>query len=140
MTSASVRPVDAGLFTWPADEPQLIGSRCGSCACTTFPRQQGCPRCTADAMGDALLSRRGTLWTWTTQEFPPKSPPYVNVDFQPYAVGYVELPGECRVEARLVGCAFDELVIGMEMDLTTTELAPGVVTFAFQPVGPPDDR
>ncbi len=32
------------ISTWPEENPQLIGSRCGACAATTFPRQQRCPQ------------------------------------------------------------------------------------------------
>jgi len=45
----------------------------------------------------------GTVWTWTVQRFPPKSPPYVPPPegFQPFVVGYVELAGGERIEAVL---------------------------------------
>jgi len=50
---------------------------------------------------ERLLERTGTLYTWTVQGFRPK-PPYAGPEgFEPYGVGYVELPGEVRVEARL---------------------------------------
>ena len=85
------------------------------------------------------LQRRGTLWTWTIQCFPPKSPPYAvepGDDFEPYGVGYVELPGEVRVEARLTEADPARLRIGMPMELTLIP-APGdsgTTTFAFRPV------
>ena len=90
-------------------------------------------------MQERRLSRHGTLWTWTIQCFPPKSPPYAVADpegFEPYGVGYVELPGEVRVEALLTESDPDRLRIGMEMELTLIP-APGssdAVTFAFRPV------
>lgn len=96
-------PVAEGLFTWPADAPQLIGSRCADCGIVTFPTQGSCPRCASIAMGEHLLARRGTLWAWTTQSFPPPAPPYVGPvgkDFVPFGVGFVDL-GEVKVEARL---------------------------------------
>ena len=54
-------PIAEGVFTWPSDDPQLIGSRCADCSATTFPRQSVCPRCSGTAMSDLLLPRRGTL-------------------------------------------------------------------------------
>jgi uncharacterized OB-fold protein len=57
-------------------------------------------------------------------------------DFEPYGVGYVELPGEVRVEARLTEADPARLHIGMAMELTLVA-APGgsgTVTFAFRPV------
>lgn len=142
MTSAV--PVAEGLFTWPSDEPQLIGSTCGECGVTTFPRQTGCPRCTSERMTEALLPRRGTLWTFTTQQFLPKNPPYAGEEnaeeFVPYGVGYVELPGSVKVETRLTEADPDRLRIGMEMELVVVpfrrdEHGTDVVTFAFRPVG-----
>ena len=67
-------PIDAGLFAGDADAPQLVGSRCRECGEVTFPRQDGCPCCTASAMEDVLLARRGKLWTFTIQRFPPPVP------------------------------------------------------------------
>jgi uncharacterized OB-fold protein len=129
-------PVAEGLIAGSAAEPRLIGSQCERCGTVTFPRQGSCPRCTAEDVRERLLSPRGTLWTWTVQCFEPKSPPYAGgEDFEPYAVGYVELPGEVRVEARLTDVGSEELEIGMPMELTLIP-APGgsgALTFAFRP-------
>jgi uncharacterized OB-fold protein len=134
-------PVAEGLIAGTAAEPRLVGSQCERCGTVTFPRQWSCPRCTSEDVGERLLARRGTLWTWTVQCFPPKSPPYAGgEDFEPYAVGYVELPGEVRVEARLTEADPDLLRIGMAMELTLVP-APGdsgALTFAFRPVGEED--
>jgi uncharacterized OB-fold protein len=135
-------PVADGLFTWPADEPQLIGSRCTECGIITFPAQDSCPRCATTAMEEHLLARRGTLWAWTTQDFPPPSPPYAGPTgdaFVPYGVGYVELPGEVKVETRLTEAGPDVLRLGMEMELVVVPFridddGNEVVTFAFRPV------
>ena len=141
MTSpAELRPIAEGLFTWPSDEPQLIGSRCAACGNTSFPAQASCPRCTGTDVHEHLLAARGTLWTWTVQGFRPKSPPYTGpADFEPYPVGYVELAGELKVETRLVDVEPDELVIGMPMELAIVPFAPEtgdpVLTFAFRPPG-----
>ena len=134
-------PVAEGIFTWPSDSPQLIGSRCSACGIVTFPVQDSCPRCASTEMAERLLPRRGRLWAWTTQEFPPPSPPYTGPAgdaFVPFGVGYVELAGEVKVEARLT--TTDALRIGMEMELVVVpfrsdEGGNEVVTFAFRPVG-----
>ena len=134
------RPVGEGLFTWPDDDPKLIGSRCEDCGAVTFPQQDSCPRCTSTNATRHLLGRTGTLWTWTIQGFRPKSPPYEGpVEFEPYPVGYVELPGEVKVESLLVEVATDQLQIGMQMELVIVPFASTVtdeplVTFAFRPL------
>jgi uncharacterized OB-fold protein len=91
-------------------------------------------------MAEHLLPRRGRLWAWTTQEFPPPSPPYAGptgAAFVPYGVGYVDL-GEVRVETRLTKT--EGLRIGMDMELVlvpfrTDDDGNEVVTFAFRPIG-----
>ena len=135
-------PVADGVFTFPAAEPQLIGSRCGACGIVTFPAQDSCPRCASTEMAEHLLPRRGRLWAWTTQDFPPPSVPYLGPsgkDFVPFGVGYVELPGEVKVETRLTTADPAVLTRGLEMELTLVPFrtdAEGneVVTFAFRPV------
>jgi len=136
-------PVAEGIFTWPADEPQLIGSRCADCGIITFPTQDSCPRCASTDMDSHLLARRGWLWAWTTQEFPPPSPPYTGPGadaFGPFGVGYVELDGDVKVETRITEADPEALDIGMEMELVllpfrTDDDGNEVVTFAFRPVG-----
>lgn len=136
-------PIAPGLFTWPSDEPRLIGTKCTACGVMTFPGQGDCPRCAGDAMEQAEFERRGTLWTFTTQEFLPKSPPYARHDtpetFEPYAVGYVEFPGQARVEGRIDERDLSSLRIGMEMEVVVVpfmddEQGNEVVTYAFRPV------
>lgn len=126
-------PVAEGLFTWPGDDPQLIGSKCADCGIVTFPVQDSCPRCASIAMEEHLLARRGTLWAWTTQSFPPPTPPYVGPvgkDFVPFGVGFVDL-GEVKVEARLTTTDADVLDAAVK---NRAELEVVV-----QPVGTDDD-
>jgi uncharacterized OB-fold protein len=127
-------PVDDLIAGTPA-APQLIGSECRACGVVAFPAQSSCAACTSSDVTERRLARRGTLWTWTIQCFPPKSPPYAGDpdEFKPYGVGYVELAGEVRVEARLTVADPERLRIGMPMELVLAP-APGGVTYAFKPV------
>jgi uncharacterized OB-fold protein len=130
-------PVD-DLIAGAPDAPQLIGSECRACGVVAFPAQRSCAACTSSDVTERRLARRGTLWTWTIQCFPPKSPPYAGDpdEFEPYGVGYVELAGEVRVEARLTEADPERLRIGMPMELVLVP-APGgngAVTYAFRPV------
>lgn len=136
-------PVADGVFTWPSDRPALIGSRCLECGNHMFPVQGSCPRCSGSRTESVELERRGTLWTWTVQGFPPKSPPYAgDADprtFRAFGVGYVELRNQLKVETRLTESDPSRLRIGMEMELVVVPLAADsegneIVTFAFAPV------
>jgi uncharacterized OB-fold protein len=110
---------------------RLVAGRCRACAGLTFPPRDACPSCGGD-MDRELLPGRGTLWTWTTQGFEPK-PPYVGESvFEPYGVGYLELPGLLRVEGRLT--TTEGLRIGMEMEVVAVERADRT-SYAFAPVG-----
>ena len=132
--------IDDTLFTSIGPEGRLLGSRCASCGHIAFPSQDACPGCGNSAVASYALSRIGTLWTWTIQNFRPK-PPFAlppDDDFEPYGVGYVELPGELRVESRLTIADPDRLRIGMPMELTFIPLwvADGqkIFTYAFAPI------
>jgi uncharacterized protein len=136
--------VAEGVFTWPAEEPQLIGARCADCGVVTFPAQASCPRCTGQDLGRHLLPRTGTLWSWTVQGFLPKNPPYIGTEtqlsFVPYGVGYVQLADEVIVESRLTTADPSQLKIGGQMELviqpfTTDTEGREVLTFAFAPTG-----
>jgi uncharacterized OB-fold protein len=136
----SAVPIAEGLFTWPSDEPRLIGAACRACGAVTFPRQGSCPRCPAEDMEERLLARRGQLWTFTVQRFQPKAPYAGAEPFEPYGVGYVELPGEVIVESRLTVSDPKRLAIGMEMELVVVPFGSDgagheTVTYAFAPAG-----
>lgn len=121
-------PIAPGLWTDEA-APRLIGGRRHDGE-IVFPLPDG----DAAALHDAVpLSRTGTLWSWTIQSFRPKSPPYDGPEaFEPFALGYVELPGETIVEARLT--RRDGLRIGMAVRLVIVPFDGRRVTFAFEPV------
>ncbi|MEQ8483819.1 MAG: OB-fold domain-containing protein [Pseudomonadales bacterium] len=135
-------PIAENLFTWPSNDPRLLGSKCRRCGVVTFPAQDGCPACCAQDTETIELERRGKLWTWTIQGFLPNRPPYDGPEtpetFKPFGVGYVELPGQVRVETRIKTDDVDKLRIGMDMELVVEKYVErdgkDVMAFFFQPV------
>jgi len=122
-----------GLFTDEAT-PRLIGGRNRHSGRIVFP----CPP--GEEFEPWPLAREGRLWSFTVQRYRPKSPPYAGPEaFRPWIVGYVELPGEVIVESRVVNIGFDEVQIGMELELTFVPLDPDapepIMIHAFQPKG-----
>ncbi|WP_374649435.1 Zn-ribbon domain-containing OB-fold protein [Rhizorhabdus sp.] len=122
-----------GLFTDEAT-PRLIGGRNRHSGRIVFP----CPP--GEEYEPWPLAREGRLWSFTVQRYRPKSPPYAGPEaFRPWIVGYVELPGEVIVESRVVNIGFDEVRIGMELELTFVPLDPDaaepIMIHAFQPKG-----
>lgn len=103
----------------------LQGSRCSGCPVTVYPAVDACPRCGGPA-GPAVLSGTGTLWTWTVQRYPPKSPPYEppSGGFVPFALGYVELAEGVRVAAVLDVDDLNDLHIDMPLTLIPGDGVP----------------
>ena len=129
-----MRPIAEGLFTDEA-QPRLIGGRDRTTGRIVFP----CPP--GSQCEPWPLQRGGTVWSYTIQRYRPKSPPYAGPEaFRPWAVAYVELPGETIVEARLTDVPFDRIHIGMPVELTQVPLdpdAPDSVSIpAFRPAEP----
>jgi uncharacterized OB-fold protein len=135
-------PIAEGLFTWPAAKPALLGSRCRHCGIASFPAAESCMACSGQDVAIEELPGRGTLWTWTIQQFMPKTPYKSNETaqtFRPYGVGYVELPGGVRVEGRLTENDPQKLRIGMPMEVVfepyrTEDNGDEVISFFFKPV------
>jgi uncharacterized OB-fold protein len=135
--TAPVRPIADGLFEMVEGAPRLIGGVRRSDGKVVFPMPYG-PE--GDNYDPLRLSPEGTLWSFTVQRFRPKSPPYAGDDdeksFRPYALGYIELPGQVIVESRIDTEDFAALRVGMPMRLTLTpfrKIGGEVLSYAFQP-------
>jgi uncharacterized OB-fold protein len=131
-------PIADKLFTEGPDGPRLLAGRDRETGKLAFPMPAGAE---ARRYDEVALSPRGRLWSYTVQRFPPKSPFQGEQDpakFKPYAVGYVEIPGEIIVEARLETESLNGLKVGLPMELVIVpfRLTPEgdeVVTYAFKP-------
>ena len=128
----ALAPIAENLWTDEA-EPRLIGGKLPSGE-IVFPMPSGDA---ARGVEPYPLSRDGTLWSWTSQDFRPKAPyegpgegPH---DFKPYLLGYVELPGEVIVESYIVDAELAELELGTPMTFVLTPFDQTRATFAFRP-------
>lgn len=136
----SVEHVTGHLLGRNGTGPVLLGSRCQSCGESYFPATSSCTRCCGTALTDCVLGDQGTLWSWTVQDFLPKSP-YNSGEssdsFRPYGVGYIELPCGLKVESRLTCADPQQLQIGMPMQLVEIDYGQDagrqLRTFAFAP-------
>jgi uncharacterized OB-fold protein len=132
----ALAPIAEGLFEEVDGAARLIGARRKSDGRMVFPAPEGPEAANYDRV---QLSPEGLLWAFTIQRFRPKSP-YAGADdetsFRPYAVGYVELPGEVIVESRLETDDFASLRVGapMRLKLVPFQHAGGeVLSYAFEP-------
>ena len=128
------RPVADHVFNDGAD-PHLLGGKHRSTGRIVFPLPDD-----AANYESCRLPNAGKLWSFTIQRFRPKTPPYIGPEaFEPFALGYVELPGMVIVESRLTGVDFDQLRIGMPMKLVIVPFCTAadgatLTTFAFKPI------
>ncbi len=124
----STAPAEAaGRKTW------LAGCECGACGRKFFPKRDFCTECgSQDAMRDARIEGPGKLYSHSIIHIAPKT-------FKvPYAVGYVDLPGDVRVLGQIVEWDDGPLEQGMEMQIGYASIAEepdGSVreSFVFQP-------
>jgi uncharacterized protein len=90
------------------------------------PRAADCPNpsCDGDQLEQVPLSRGGTLWSYTENQYAPP-PPYPAPDpFDPFAVAAVQLADEGLIVLGKVvkGTLAADLKVGMEMELTLEPL------------------
>jgi uncharacterized OB-fold protein len=126
-TASRVPAVD-GWFT-TGDEPHLIGAHCPQCGTYVFPPRSGdCPNpgCDAAELQPTPLSRRGTLWSYAENRYPPPPPFVAGEVFEPYALAAVELEAEGMIVLGQVakGILAADLRVGMPMVLELGELLP----------------
>ena len=109
-------------FTMDEAQPQLMGARgvtSGSYFWPTALAVSANPSAPGEEREPALLSRRGRLWSWTTNHYQPPEP-YVAPDpFVPYTVCAVELEVEQMLVLGQLATAADadQLEVGMNMEL-----------------------
>lgn len=119
-------------------QPVLLGNRCRNCGEPFFPAARGCTRCSGTDLESFELGCTGTLWSWTVQMFPPKTPyDGVQEGFRPFGVGYVQLECGLKVESRLVAAGESCFSIGQAMRLVLEpyrkdESGADVFTYAFE--------
>ncbi len=132
-------PVLEGLFTWPSEDPHLIGTKCNSCGAYFFPKKSTCnnPDCVEKKVEDVLLSTEGKLWNYTIQTAPP--PLFDTEQKPPFIYGIVELSEGIRVIGLVTRCEPEKIRIGMDMKLIVEALyhnkeGQEVVDWKFMPL------
>lgn len=128
MSTAPPQPAIDGWFaTDESGQTHLIGGKCPQCGTYVFPpRENNCPSpaCDSDVLDQVPLSRRGTVWSYTENRYPPPAPYPATEPFEPFAIAAVELADEGLIVLGKVveGTLAADLKVGMEMELTTMPL------------------
>jgi len=112
--------INERLFSIPApgEEPHLTGAKCKNCGEVFFPQRERCTNCFGEEMERVALSKRGKIYTYTIVHH--ATPGYTGPT--PYAVGAVELPEGLVILSPLTQFNFEELKVGMDVELTIEKL------------------
>jgi uncharacterized OB-fold protein len=126
--SAKTRvPAAEGWFTMDADAPSLLGRRGAETGSYFFPPTLAFsrnPAAPAEDLEEVPLSRRGRVWSWTTNHYQPPAP-YVAPDpFVPYTVVAVELVEEQMVILGPLAPGADPaaLAVGQDVEVSLSTL------------------
>ena len=121
-------PAVEGLFNMDDNDPHLIGGKVPGRESYFFPRHLagGDPAVTGPVeLEEVLLSSRGTVWSYTTSDYPPPPPFVAATDpYEPITVAAVELADEKMVVLGqcVAGVGPDDLEIGTEVELVLDTL------------------
>ncbi len=113
-----MRILDQKLLRVSDDSWDLVGQQCASCGKIAYPRKRVCPRCFGTDLGEYLLSKHGTLHTYTTTYLGSPSLP------TPYSMGFLDLPDGIKLMGmiRTAEPSGDALEVGMPMDVVLDRL------------------
>jgi uncharacterized protein len=133
-------PMIDGLFTWPADKPQLLASKCKKCGAYFFPTIPFCgnPDCEKDKanMEVVPLSNSGVLYSYTIHTAQPAAP-FKMDPFKPYGVVMVDVPEGMRVLGMTT--TTEGLKIGQKLEMTVGKLYEDAeneyITWMWKPAG-----
>ena len=97
---------------------RLEGSRCPACETSYFPPRGICPSCRAGGLQPRAFSGRGTIYSFSRMNQPPRGFSEVG----PYTVGMVRLEEGPLVVAQLTDVDGVEVSIGMPVEMVTRKI------------------
>ena len=127
------RPTELTQHFWAgAAERRLVILRCGACGFWLHPPRPICRRCRSWDVGPEEVSGRGELYTYTVTETP--FHPYW-ADKVPYVVAVVTLEEQpdLRLITNVVDCVEEALRVGLPLEVTYVDAAPGLTLPVFRP-------
>lgn len=105
---------------------RFMTTRCLPCGQTFFPPRLVCPGCMGRELEWVALSGRGTLYAFTQQN-------YALAHMKPAVVGAVDLEGEVGRIFTLIDAPFEELEIGIPVEVSFFSSPLGGTLHKFLP-------
>ena len=109
---------------------ELYFQRCRDCATERFPPRAVCPACLSSATAWVRASGRGTVYSFTVTH-QNQAPGFREA--LPYVLAVVELAEGPRMMTNVVGCAPDDVRIGMAVEIEYDDVTPEVTLAKFRP-------
>ena len=110
---------------------ELRLQKCADCGHVRFPPSVLCPRCLSESSSWEKMSGRGRVYSWIVVHRPQHPAFFEDV---PYNVVIVELDEGPRLHSRIVGCANEEIAIGMPVEVVFEKKNDDVTMPYFKPV------
>ena len=109
---------------------ELRLQRCTACERLRFPPSVLCPHCLAEGGEWVALSGRGMIYSFIVVHRP-QHPAFF--DDVPYNVAIVELEEGLRLHTNIVGCANEELRVGLPLEVVFDRVNDEVTLPRFRP-------
>ncbi len=109
---------------------RLLLQRCDGCGKLRYPAAMFCPSCLAEGAQWVEVSGRGTVYSFIILH-QPYHPGFR--DELPYNVAVVELEEGPRVVTNIVGCANEDIKIGMGVTAEYFDATPEATILKFRP-------
>lgn len=120
-------------FTRPyweaAHRGRFVLQTCRACGTSQYFPRPVCMRCMSRDLEWREASGRGVIYSFTITRLPPEG-------FEgrgPYVIASVEVPEGTRIMTQIVGCAPEEVRIGMPVRATFERLNDDVALLQFEP-------
>lgn len=128
-TPAPVVTTTTKAFWDATAEGRFMLQRCDGCQTVVWFPKNHCPECFGTAMSTFDCSGRGTVYSHTiirkvANEYK---------DATPFVVAYVELEEGPRVMTNIVGCAPEDVRVGMAVTMVFHDTGEGSALYRFIP-------
>jgi uncharacterized OB-fold protein len=125
------RPTELSKPFWDAARRhELVTQRCTSCGKHVFYPRLSCPHCGARALEWVPVSGNATVYSYTVAR---RATHPAFADRVPYVIAIVELDEGPRMTTNVVGCAPDDVKIGMRVRATFEDMDDDIALVNFEP-------
>lgn len=132
-TSLPVRPIEVtseARSFWDATAAgQLVIPRCTECATTIWYPKGFCSSCGSPSIEWIVASGNATIYSFSIT----RKGAGVWAEHSPYVIAYVELAEGPRVLTNIVGCAVEDVRIGMPVRVVFDPTDEGPAVYRFRP-------